>query len=145
MEPDNGVATDVLGAYIRAQRQMADLSLRQLSEMTNISNAYLSQVERGLHQPSLRILRSIADALKIPGEDLMAHVGLMGMSEKLAEPGTDTEAAIVADQHLSQDEKDVLVGLYRNFRHRHAMHDSDPQRAERRSTPVPGEGAAPRV
>ena len=38
----------MLGAFIRAQRQMANLSLRQLSALTEVSNPYLSQVERGL-------------------------------------------------------------------------------------------------
>ena len=57
----------VLGSYLRAQRKLADLSLRQLAEMAQVSNAYLSQIERGLHQPSVKVLRSIADALKLPG------------------------------------------------------------------------------
>ena len=65
-----------LGAYIRAQRQLAHMSLRQLSDVAQVSNAYLSQLERGLHQPSLRILWSIAEALSIPGEDLLAQAGM---------------------------------------------------------------------
>lgn len=41
-----------LGAFIRAQRQMANLSLRELAAMTEISNPYLSQIERWLSEPS---------------------------------------------------------------------------------------------
>src|SRR5207237_2435917 len=48
---------EALGAFIREQRQQARLSLRQLAEMTSLSNPYLSQVERGLHQPSIRALK----------------------------------------------------------------------------------------
>ena len=64
-----------LGAFIRAQRQLADLSLREMAAMTRISNAYLSQVERGLHQPSLTVLRAIADALGLTTEQLLAKAG----------------------------------------------------------------------
>ncbi|HEV7829145.1 MAG TPA: helix-turn-helix transcriptional regulator, partial [Pseudonocardiaceae bacterium] len=66
-----------LGAFIRAQRQLADLSLREMAALTRISNAYLSQVERGLHQPSLTVLRAIADALGLTTEQLLAKAGWM--------------------------------------------------------------------
>ena len=42
------------------------MSLRELSTLTNVSNAYLSELERGLHEPSLRVLRAIASALGTP-------------------------------------------------------------------------------
>jgi transcriptional regulator with XRE-family HTH domain len=113
------LAANVLGAHIRAQRQLADLSLRQLAEMTKVSNAYLSQIERGLHQPSLRILRSIAEALDITDEELMERIGLRKPATGREPPAPGTEAAIQADPHLAQDEKDMLLGLYRNFRQRH--------------------------
>ena len=57
-----------LGEYIRMRRRMAQLSLRGLSELAQVSNAYLSQLERGLHQPSLRVLHAIADALNVSAE-----------------------------------------------------------------------------
>jgi transcriptional regulator with XRE-family HTH domain len=129
-DEDRG-APDVLGAYIRNQRRMADLSLRQLAGMTKISNAYLSQVERGLHQPSLRILRSIADALNIPGEDLLSHAGMPAAGPEKAHSSTDTETVILADRHLSQDEKDVLVRLYRTFRASHPSTDRNPTEGSR--------------
>jgi transcriptional regulator with XRE-family HTH domain len=59
------------------QRQMANLSLRQLSALTEISNPYLSQVERGLHEPSIRVLKSIADALNVSAEILFEQAGLI--------------------------------------------------------------------
>jgi transcriptional regulator with XRE-family HTH domain len=110
---------DVLGAYIRAQRQLADLSLRQLAGMSNVSNAYLSQIERGLHQPSLKILQSIAGALNLSGEALLAEAGLIAHDPTATTASTGTEAAILADPDLSEEEKQVLVGVYRNFRQRH--------------------------
>lgn len=65
-----------LGSFIRAQRTLADLSLREMATLTKISNAYLSQVERGLHQPSVRVLSAIAEALDVPTEQLLAQAGL---------------------------------------------------------------------
>jgi len=68
---------EALGAFIRQQRKRANLSLRQLAELTSLSNPYLSQVERGLHQPSVRVLRLLADALNVSAETLLAEAGLL--------------------------------------------------------------------
>ena len=62
---------EALGGFIKAQRQVANLSLREMARMTDVSNAYLSQIERGLHQPSVRVLRSLADALNVSAETLL--------------------------------------------------------------------------
>jgi len=108
--------SDVLGAYIRAQRRLADLSLRQLADLSDVSNAYLSQVERGLHQPSLKVVQSIAHALNLSSEVLLAEGGLL---EKHSKAGpTDTEAAISADPELSEKDKQALLGVYRSLRQR---------------------------
>ena len=66
-----------LGAFIRTQRKLANLSLRQLADMTSLSNPYLSQIERGLHQPSVRVLKLISDALDVSAETLLAQAGLL--------------------------------------------------------------------
>jgi transcriptional regulator with XRE-family HTH domain len=118
-EPGSGPSGEVLGAYIRAQRQLADLSLRQLAGLTNVSNAYLSQIERGLHQPSLKVLRSIATALNLSQETLLAGAGLMDTPPRPGPAEAGVEAAIEADPNLTQEEKQMLLGLYRNFRQRH--------------------------
>ena len=62
------------GEYLRSQRQLAQLTLRQLAELSSISNPYLSQIERGLHQPSMAVIRSIADALNLSADALLAQV-----------------------------------------------------------------------
>jgi transcriptional regulator with XRE-family HTH domain len=110
-----------LGGYIRMQRQLADLSLRQLADMTKVSNAYLSQIERGLHQPSLRVLRSIADALNLSADTMLAQAGLFDAMAG-AEPGgrSDTEEAILSDPDLSPDDREALVRVYRSLRRRDA-------------------------
>jgi transcriptional regulator with XRE-family HTH domain len=105
-----------LGEYIRLQRQMADLSLRGMAQLTKVSNAYLSQIERGLHQPSLRVLQAIAEALDIPPDTLLAQAGL-GREGGVAagEPRSGTEAAIRSDPDLTPEEREALVRVYRSF------------------------------
>src|SRR5487761_185074 len=79
-----------LGAFIRERRKQANLSLRQLAELTSLSNPYLSQVERGLHQPSVRVLRAISDALNLSAETLLAQAGLLdAMTGSAADGKTD--------------------------------------------------------
>jgi transcriptional regulator with XRE-family HTH domain len=103
----------VLGEFIRVQRQMANLSLRQLSALTEISNPYLSQVERGLHEPSIRVLKSIANALNVSSEILFEQAGLFTST---AEPGSEaTETAIRTDRRLSEAQRHALLGVYRSF------------------------------
>jgi transcriptional regulator with XRE-family HTH domain len=108
----------MLGAFIRSQRTLAELSQRQLAEMTNVSNAYLSQLERGLHQPSLRVLSAIADALHIPTEELLRHAGVRAdegsRSRDVASGGT--VAAISNDEELSPSDRAVLIRLYETMR-----------------------------
>lgn len=112
---------DALGAFIREQRKKANLSLRQLAELTSLSNPYLSQVERGLHQPSVRVLKAISDALNLSAESLMAQAGLIDAIASPAEDGADlkaalpTEEAIRADQRLSEDQKAALIAVYRSM------------------------------
>src|SRR6186997_376888 len=98
--PAGGTPPGMLGGFIRAQRQMANLSLRQLSALTEVSNPYLSQVERGLHEPSVRVLKSIADALNLSAETLLEQAGLFSDTEKLDDDAT--EGAIRADRRLTE-------------------------------------------
>ena len=115
-EPTDTIEDDrrrMLGGFIRAQRQVANLSLRQLSAMTEISNPYLSQIERGLHEPSIRVLRSIADALNVSSEILFEQAGLINGKEKLGDEAT--ESAIRADQRLSDAQRQALLAVYRSY------------------------------
>jgi transcriptional regulator with XRE-family HTH domain len=108
-----------LGAFIRSKRKLANLSLRQLAERTKLSNPYLSQIERGLHQPSVRVIRLISDALNVSTETLLAQAGLLHKDTPVAEkadPGRpDVEAAIKAEQRLSDDQKNALIAVLRSM------------------------------
>jgi len=102
-----------LGAFIRAQRQLANLSLRQMAELAHVSNPYLSQLERGLHEPSVRVLQSIAKALNVSAETLLTHAGIDDDNAEAELP--DTESAIRADDRLSDDQKQALLSVYRSY------------------------------
>jgi transcriptional regulator with XRE-family HTH domain len=112
---------EALGAFIREQRKRANLSLRQLAELTSLSNPYLSQVERGLHQPSVRVLKALSDALNVSAETLMAQAGLIEAAagngtEPAAESGEPkTEDAIRGDPRLSDEQKAALIAVYRSM------------------------------
>ena len=90
---------EALGAFIREQRKRANLSLRQLAELTSLSNPYLSQVERGLHQPSVRVLKALSGALNVSAETLLAQAGLIDamvpseIKDEVAEAATGEEYA----------------------------------------------------
>ena len=107
-----------LGALIRAQRVATGLSLRDLADRTKVSNAYLSQIERGLHEPSLSVLAAIAAALDVPLGDLLARAGLLSPADGSGAQATlvpDTEAAILGDPALSEPQRVALLSIYRSF------------------------------
>jgi transcriptional regulator with XRE-family HTH domain len=110
---DRGGELHSLGAFIRAQRQLANLSLRQMAELAHVSNPYLSQLERGLHEPSVRVLQSISRALNVSADTLLAHAGLD--DDTTDDAAVDTEAAIRADAHLHDDQKQALLSVYRSY------------------------------
>src|SRR3954465_10289800 len=101
---ETGSAATALGEFIRTQRRLAGLSLRQVADLARVSNPYLSQVERGQHEPSLRVLLAIADALDISADVLLSEAGVT--SSDKTETRTDTEQAIRTDPLLSEAEKD---------------------------------------
>lgn len=114
-----GAQLEAFGSFVRAQRHLANLSLREMARRTKLSNAYLSQIERGLHTPSVRVLRSLAEALDLSVETLLAQAGLWGDSpgSEVPEPETSsaTERAIRSDPRLTEAQKEALLSVYRSY------------------------------
>ena len=107
-----------VGEFIRAQRELANLSLRQLADIAKISNPYLSQIERGLHKPSADVLKNIASALKISAETMYAQAGLLDPEAAGARgdrAAAGVEEAIRLDPLLSPEQKETLLRVYRGF------------------------------
>src|SRR5690606_1503339 len=103
-----------LGALIRQQRQQAELTLRDLAARANVSNPYLSQIERGLHEPSVRVLKAIAGALNLSAETLLQQGGLLDGDGD--EPGPPSvEEAIRRDPRLTDEQKAALRSVYRSY------------------------------
>jgi len=102
---------DAFGQFIHTQRKLARLSLRQLAAASDISDAYLSQLERGQHAPSIRVLKSLADAFGMTPAVMLAQAGLQ-MDESVP---IGTEMAIRADPRLTEAQKEALLGVYRGF------------------------------
>jgi transcriptional regulator with XRE-family HTH domain len=105
---------EALGELIRKQRKQAELTLRELAERTNVSNPYLSQIERGLHEPSVRVIKAIAAALNLSAESLLVQAGVLDGSEASDDPVT-VETAVNADPRLSDDQRAALMSVYRSF------------------------------
>jgi transcriptional regulator with XRE-family HTH domain len=103
-------AASDIGSYIRAQREAAQVSIRQLAEKAGVSNPYLSQVERGLRKPSAEVLSQIAKALRVSAEVLYVQAGML-------EPGEPAPVrdAIIADGAITERQKQVLLDIYASF------------------------------
>jgi transcriptional regulator with XRE-family HTH domain len=100
-----------LGEFIKSQRRIADLSQRELARLADLSDAYLSQLERGLHEPSVRVLNGLSQALNVPADKLLAYLGRS--DSDVAE--RSTESAIVTDDRLTDTQKQSLLDVYRAF------------------------------
>lgn len=101
-----------LGEYLRDQRRQAQLSLRQLAEQSDVSNPYLSQIERGLRRPSAEVLQQIAKALRISAESLYVRAGILDADRSGARM---VEDAIGLDPRLTERQKSTLLDIYRSF------------------------------
>ena len=112
---DNGSLPQLsdVGSYIREQRRKAQLSLRKLAEKAGVSNPYLSQIERGLRQPSAKILKGIATALQVSAETIFTQAGILdGEQEKDA----DVLRSIFRDPELTDGQRRELAEAYERFR-----------------------------
>ncbi|WP_419923575.1 helix-turn-helix domain-containing protein [Candidatus Poriferisocius sp.] len=107
---------EAFGNYLRSQRKLAQLTLRELSDLAQVSNPYLSQLERGMHQPSVRVIKSLAKALNLSAETLLAQAaGIDAANGEAPEGFTDTEATIRSDASLSDEQKAALLEVYRSM------------------------------
>lgn len=104
-----------VGAFIKEQRRLAELSQREFARLVNLSDTYMSQLERGMHEPSIRVLRSIAEGLNLSADQLIAFVaGLGGQPTSTAAPAS-TEDAIRADPRLDLAQKQALLSVLRSY------------------------------
>ncbi len=110
--PINALRLNELGEFIRAQREVARMSVRRLAEIADVSNPYLSQIERGLRRPSAEILQQIAKALRVSAEQLYIRAGILDPDSAHDMSVTD---AISRDARLSPEQKQSLLTVYESF------------------------------
>jgi transcriptional regulator with XRE-family HTH domain len=108
---------EAFGAFVRSQRKLANLTLRQLADLTSLSNPYLSELERGMHQPSVRVLKQLSDALNVSAELLLAQAGII---DRRADAGAADEVpgvehAIRTDAALDDAQKAALLAVYQSM------------------------------
>ena len=103
--------SESLGEFLRRQRELHELSMRQVADMAGISNPYLSQIERGLREPSERVMDALARSLELSAETLYEQAGRRPDDE---EP-TEVEQAIEQDLRLTAKQRKALLEVYRSF------------------------------
>jgi len=109
---------EAFGAFVRSQRKLANMTLRQLAELTSLSNPYLSELERGMHQPSVRVLRQLSDALNVSAEMLLTQAGLIDRrsdGEAADDDSGRVEHAIRTDATLDDAQKAALLAVYNSM------------------------------
>ena len=94
---------------------MAEMSLRDLAARTNVSNPYLSQIERGLHEPSVRVLKAIATALNVSAESLLTQAGLLEGRGWSRGRGDDRSARSSNDPNLKPEQRTALLAVYQSY------------------------------
>ncbi|MGH3563666.1 MAG: helix-turn-helix domain-containing protein [Mycobacterium sp.] len=114
-------AASDIGSFIRAQREAAQVSVRQLADKAGVSNPYLSQIERGLRKPSADVLNQIAKALRVSAEVLYVQAGILEPSEK-----SEVRDAVIADVAITERQKQVLLDIYTSFVQQNAATREEP-------------------
>ncbi len=104
-------AASDIGGYIRSQREVAQVSMRQLASRAGVSNPYLSQIERGLRKPSAEVLAQIAKGLRVSSEALYVRAGLLEQR-----PHGPVRDALLGDTEINERQKHVLLEIYDSFR-----------------------------
>ena len=99
-----------LGEIVRRQRELSELSMRQFAAMAGISNPYLSQIERGLREPSEHVAEAIAKALRTSVDALYKEAGI---DEE--RPESAVADAIAGDPDLTPRQRQSLLTSYEAF------------------------------
>ena len=120
----DGERAEQLGEIIRRQRELSALSMRQFADLVGISNPYLSQIERGLREPSEKVIEAIAETLHTSADALYAQAGLDDVDPE----DTTVVDAIEADPRLTAAQRRALVTTYEGF----LAANGEPRRRRRR-------------
>jgi transcriptional regulator with XRE-family HTH domain len=101
-----------LGEFIRAQRQFHRLSQRELAKLADLSDTYMSQLERGMHEPSIRVLRAVADSLGIKASQMIMYAAGLPLDD---DESITTEEAIRRDPRFTEAQRQALLGVVKTY------------------------------
>ena len=100
-----------VGALLADLRIAKGLSLREVEEATGkaVSNAYLSQLEKGkIQKPSPNVLHRLAEVYAVPYETLMERAGYLLPSEGKESRRRRRLAAFAIDDLTAEEEEELL-------------------------------------
>jgi transcriptional regulator with XRE-family HTH domain len=86
--------------------------MREFARMAGISNPYLSQIERGLREPSRKVVEAIAGSFQMTADALYEQAGVS------VDDGADespVRAAIEDDPALTARQRRAMLELYDAF------------------------------
>jgi len=102
-----------VGEFIRTQRELMSLSMRQLAGLAKVSNPYLSQIERVCTRRQPRCSRASPMHSTCQPKTLYREAGLL--DDSVERPGLSVEDAIRVDARLTQEAKQALIQVYRGL------------------------------
>jgi transcriptional regulator with XRE-family HTH domain len=102
-----------LGEIIRRQRELNAVSMRHFADMVGISNPYMSQIERGLREPSEKVLDAIAQNLDLSVDALYDAAGMDDAGDEGEESAV--REAIREDPRLNARQRQALLEVYDAF------------------------------
>ena len=122
-----GTLQKTLGEKLKAARETQALTLRQVEEITGISNAYLSQLENNkIKKPSANILYKLAELYRIAFDFLLGEAGIVEKRETADGPKTLAGFAL-SSENLTPEEESALADYLRYLRFK----NRDGQKAEK--------------
>lgn len=99
-----------LAKTLRDIRALRGYSLRRVEKETGISNAYLSQLERGdAQRPAPDKLQALAQFYQVPYADLMREAGYLARNERASSHSTGAIQAALMSADLTPEEETEVV------------------------------------
>ena len=130
---------ETFGPYLRRLRRAKGLSLKQVEQAAEVSNAYLSQIERGIRKPPHPdILKRLAKVYEVPVEELLEAAGYLEDAQDRRLQRQKVERAfehVITDPKyrygtrlkgsaLSQDAKRFIVEIYEKMTGRKLLEET---------------------
>src|SRR5256885_230873 len=107
-----------LGEQLRALREVKRKSVRRAAQDTGLSNAYLSQLERGIAKnPSPHLLNRLSDYYGAPHDALMSAAGYVKSSPKSkVEQSQSSLEVLLKSARLTAEEEEEVKNFVRFLR-----------------------------